>query len=83
VGLLATLDSLRRRFSDDNLTEKKLSIRIPNSREKSFWRGKNPKVARYFAFRYRGLQAILGDKVELDFGKLMEFYFPQTDHDLA
>lgn len=83
VGLLDTLDSLRRRVSDDDLTEKKLSIRIPNAREKSFWRGKNPKVARYFAFRYRGLQAILGDKVELDFGKLMEFYFPQADDDLA
>lgn len=83
VGLLDTLDSLRRRISDDDLTEKKLSIRIPNAREKSFWRGKNPKVARYFAFRYRGLQAILGDKVELDFGKLMEYYFPQTDDDLA
>ncbi len=83
VGLLDTLDSLRRRVSDDDLTEKKLSIRIPNAREKSFWRGKNPKVARYFAFRYRGLQTILGDKVELDFGKLIEFYFPQTDDDLA
>jgi len=83
VGLLDTLDSLRRRVSDDDLNEKKLLIRIPSAREKSFWRGKNPKVARYFAFRYRGLQTILGDKVELDFGKLMEFYFPQTDDDLA
>lgn len=83
VGLLDTLDSLRRRVSDDELKEKKLAIRIPNAREKSFWRGKNPKVARYFAFRYRGLQDVLGDKVELDFGKLMEFYFPQVDDDLA
>lgn len=83
VGLLETLDSLRRRVSDDELKEKKLTIRIPNAREKSFWRGKNPKVVRYFAFRYRGLQTVLGDKVELDFGKLMEFYFPQVDDDLA
>lgn len=44
VGLLDTLDSLRRRVSDDDLTEKKLSIRIPNAREKSFWRGKNRKL---------------------------------------
>ncbi len=83
VGLLDTLDSLRRRVSDEDLKEKKLAIRIPNAREKSFWRGKNAKVARYFAFRYRGLQAVLGDKVELDFGKLMEFYFPEVDDDLA
>ncbi|WP_321393979.1 FtsK/SpoIIIE domain-containing protein [Emcibacter sp.] len=83
VGLLDTLDSLRRRGSDDDLIEKKLTIRIPNAREKSFWRGKNPKVARYFAFRYRGLQTVLGDDVELDFGKLMEYYFPQVDDDLA
>lgn len=83
VGLLEALDSLRRRVSDDELKEKKLTIRIPNSREKSFWRGKNPKVARYFAFRYRGLQKVLGDKVKLDFGKIMEFYFPQAEEDLA
>lgn len=83
VGLLDTLDSLRRRVSDDELKEKKLVIRIPNAREKSFWRGKNPKIVRYFAFRYRGLQNVLGDKVELDFGKLMEFYFPQVNDDLA
>ncbi|GBO85523.1 hypothetical protein A6779_17540 [Marinobacter adhaerens] len=83
VGLLETLDGLRRRVSDDELNEKKLTIRIPNSREKSFWRGKNAKVARYFAFRYRGLQKALGDKVEIDFGKLMEFYFPQVEDDLA
>lgn len=62
VGLLDTLDSLRRRVSDDDLTEKKLSIRIPNAREKSFWRGKNPKVARYFAFRYRGLRPSWGTR---------------------
>ncbi|WP_431065464.1 FtsK/SpoIIIE domain-containing protein [Methylotuvimicrobium sp.] len=83
VGLLETLGSLRNRVSDDELKEKKLTIRIPNAREKSFWRGKNPKVARYFAFRYRGLQTVLGNKVELDFGKLMEFYFPKVDDDLA
>ena len=83
VGLLETLDGLRRRVSDDDLKEKKLTIRIPNSREKSFWRGKNAKVARYFAFRYRGLQKALGDKVEVDFGKLMEFYFPLVEDDLA
>ncbi|TGG91790.1 DNA translocase FtsK [Natronospirillum operosum] len=83
IGLLETLDSLRRRVTDDELKEKKLTVRIPNSREKSFWRGKNPKIARYFAFRYRGLQEALGPNVELDFGKLMEFYFPLTDAGLA
>lgn len=83
VGLLETLDSLRRRVSDDELKENKLTIRIPKAREKSFWRGKNSKVSRYFALRYRGLQKILGDKVELDFGKLMEFYFPHSDDTLS
>jgi len=83
VGLLATLDSLRRRTRDDELTDSKLVVRIPNAREKSFWRGKNARVARYFAFRYRGLETLLGDNIELDFGKLAEFYFPQADDDLA
>ena len=83
VGLLATIDSLRRRTRDDELTESKLLVHIPNAREKSFWRGKNPRVARYFAFRYRGLGTLLGEDVELDFGKLEDFYFPQADADLA
>ncbi len=83
VGILETLDSLRRRVSDDEVNEKKLVISIPNAREKSFWRGKNPKIARYFAFRYRGLENLLGDEVRLDYGKLMDFYFPEVDEDLA
>ena len=83
VGLLATIDSLRQRTQDDELTENKLFVRIPNGREKSFWRGKNPQVARYFAFRYRGLGTLLGSDVELDFGKLEDFYFPDADEDLA
>ena len=83
VGLLATIDSLRRRTGDDELTENKLVVRIPNAREKSFWRGKNAKVARYFAFRYRGFDTLVGNSVEFDFGKLSDFYFPQADSDLA
>lgn len=83
VGLLATIDGLRRRTADDEIVEKTLLVRIPNAREKSFWRSKNPRVARYLAFRYRGLAALLGEDVKLDFGKLAEFYFPHTDADLA
>lgn len=83
VGLLATIDGLRRRTADDEIAENKLLVRIPNAREKSFWRGKNPRVARYLAYRYRGLGLLLGEDVELDFGKLEEFYFPQADADLA
>lgn len=83
VGLLESLSNLRRRASDEELKENKLTIRIPNARAKSFWRGKNTNVARYLAFRYRGLQTILGENIELDFGKLWEFYYPKVDDDLA
>lgn len=83
VGLLATIDGLRRRTADDDIAENKLLVRIPNAREKSFWRGKNPRVARYLAYRYRGLGSLLGEDVELDFGKLGEFYFPEADAELA
>ena len=83
VGLLATIDGLRRRTADDEIAKNKLLVCIPNAREKSFWRGKNPRVARYLAYRYRGLGPLLGEDVELDFGKLEEFYFPQADADLA
>lgn len=83
IGLIETIDGLRRRTVDDEISESKLLIRIPNGREKSFWRGKNPRIARYFAYRYRGLSTLLGEDVTLDFGKLEEFYFPQADDDLA
>lgn len=83
VGLLATICGLRRRTADDDIAEKRLLVRIPKAREKSFWRGKNSRVARYLAYRYRGLGSLLGEDVELDFGKLEEFYFPQADADLG
>ena len=83
IGLIDTVDALRRRTSDDEITENKLLVRIPNGREKSYWGGKNPRVARYFAFRYRGLGALLGENVTLDVGKLEDFYFPHADDQLA
>jgi len=83
VGLIDTIDALRRRTADVEITEYKLLVCIPNAREKSFWRGKNSRVVRYFAFRYRGLTQLLGENITLDFGKLEEFYFPQSDADLA
>jgi S-DNA-T family DNA segregation ATPase FtsK/SpoIIIE len=82
VGLLDTLSRLRDRTNDTDLVGRKLIIRIQNSREKSFWRGKNAYVGRYFAFRYRGLCNLLAPDVELDFGKLWDFYFPEIDPDL-
>ena len=83
VGFVATIDSLRRRTPDPELTENKLVVRIPNAREKSFWRGKNTRIARYFAFRYRGLSSLLGPDIKFDFGKLEDFYFPHAEEDLA
>ena len=83
VGLLATLDSLRRRVSDEHLIDSKLVVSIPSAREKSFWRRKNAKIVRYFAFRYRGIERLFGNNVEFDFGKLTNFYFPEVDDDLV
>ena len=83
VGLLGTIQHLRDRTSGEVLSDTKIKVHIPKSREKSFWRSKNARVARYFAFRYRGLNNLLGDDVELDFGKLEDFYFPHPDDDLA
>lgn len=82
IGLLDTLQRLRERTNDADLKSRKLIVRIPNGREKSFWRGKNVHVARYFAFRYRGLGKLFGDDVQFEFGKLWDFYFPEADHDL-
>ena len=83
VGLLGTIYHLRERTGGEALSENKISVCIPKAREKSFWRSKNVRVARFFAVRYRGLGNLLGEDVELDIGKLEEFYFPQVDIDLA
>ena len=82
VGLLDTVHRLRERTNDDDLVTRKLVVRIPNGREKSFWRGKNASTVRYFAFRYRGLGRLFGDDVTFDFGKLWDFYFPEGDPEL-
>lgn len=83
VGLLATIHRLREQTGDDELKENKIVIRIPRAREKSFWKRKNAGIARYFAFRYRGLDKLLGNDVSVEFGKLYDFYFPELDDDLA
>ena len=83
VGLLATLHRLRERTNDEELAAKKIEVRIPQGREKSFWRTKNANVARYFAVRHRGIQELFGADVAFDFGRLYEFYFPNPDEELA
>jgi len=83
TGLLGTIHHLRDRSTGEILSDNIIKVHIPKSREKSYWRSKNARVARYFAFRYRGLNGLLGDDVELDFGKLEDFYFPHPDDDLA
>ena len=82
AGLLATLKSLRER-TEQVPSGRRLVVRIPNGRKKSFWQEKNSRVVRYFAVRYRGLASLFGPGVEFEFGKLEEFYFPEPRHDLA
>jgi len=84
IGLIDTLQRLREKNKDVDLSESELTINIPKGREKSFWKTKNTKVARYFALRYHGLADLLKPYVDLDFGKLKQFYFPQiSDEDLS
>lgn len=83
VGLIATLHRLRDRTDDDEITNNQLVVRIPRGREKSFWRGKNAKVMRYFAFRFRGIEKLFGPHVSFDFGRLYDFYFPEAEKELA
>ena len=83
VGLIDTLHRLRDRTNDSDLHERRLVVRILNGREKSFWRSKNAHVARYFAFRYRGLGQLFQEGVAFDFGRLDDFYFPEADAELT
>jgi S-DNA-T family DNA segregation ATPase FtsK/SpoIIIE len=82
VGLIDTLHRLRERTDDADLKGRRLVVRILNGREKSFWRGKNVHVARYFAFRYRSLARLFHQDVQFDFGRLYDFYFPEPDSEL-
>ena len=81
VGFIATLHRLYERIGEADISENRVNVRIPRSREKSFWRDKNSKIVRYFAVRYRGIQELFGSDVTFDFGKLYEFYFPRLDDD--
>ena len=84
TGLIDTAHRLREKNRDLELSAPTLKLSIPNGEKKSFWKGKNPKVARYFAFRYHGLSQLLSPNIELDFGKLKQFYFPViSDENLA
>ena len=80
IGLLATLHRLREAATDAEMSSSpRLYVRIPGSDKLSFWTQKNRRVMRYFAQRYHGLAKALGDRVELDFGKMNELYLPEPD----
>ena len=81
TGLIDTMHRLREKNRDLELSAPTLKLSIPNGEKKSFWKGKNPKIARYFVFRYRGLSQLLSPNIELDFGKLEQFYFPVISDD--
>lgn len=83
-GLVATLYRLRERAERSNFSVRpKLGVRIPSAEQKSFWRKKNPAVMRYFAQRHHGLTAALGERVELEFGRLATYYLDSVDDELA
>lgn len=83
TSLIETAHNLRKQMGNNEGGELKLKVCIPKAEKKSFWSTKNAKVARYFAFRYRGLAKMFPSNVELDFGKLSYFYFPDaSDNEL-
>ena len=79
IGLIDTVHRLRERTRDENLTSKRLVVRIRDSQQKSFWRSKNFFVVQYFSFRYRGLSRLFGEDIHFDFGRLEHFYFPEPE----
>lgn len=80
-GLIATLFRLYEQMGDEKTSSNRVIVRIPKSREKSFWQSKNTKIIRYFAARYRGIQGLFNEDITFEFGKLYEFYFPDLDKD--
>ena len=83
VGLIDTILRLRERTDDADLRSRRLAVRLLNGQEKSFWRSKNVHVARYFAFRYRGVAKMFQqDHLQFEFGRLENFYFPNPDSEL-
>lgn len=85
AGLVSAVHGLRSRVRDADIDERKIVVRIPIPRneEMRFWTAKNSNVMRYFAFRYRGLQQLLGENICLDFGRLESNYVPGIVHELT
>jgi len=85
AGLVSAVHGLRSRVRDAYIDERKIvvRIRIPRNEEMRFWTAKNSNVMRYFAFRYRGLQQLLGENICLDFGRLESNYVPHIVHELT
>lgn len=85
AGLVSAVHGLRSRVRDADIDERKIVVRIPIPRneEMRFWTAKNSNVMRYFAFRYRGLQQLLGENICLDFGRLEWNYVPRIVHELT
>lgn len=83
IGLIDTVQRLRKHTTDSDLQSRELVVRIRNSNEKSFWKSKNVNIARYFAFRYCGISKIFSESIKFEFGKLYDLFIPDTDDDLS
>ena len=85
VGLIDAIRDLRIKSRDSEIDDYKFKLQIiggNGGKRKSFWRDKNARVARYFAFRYHGIEGIFSDIGEIDFGRLYDFYLPNPDAEL-
>ena len=77
--LVAIVESLQRIRNWSDEAETNLRLKIKLLIDESFYEqaGKNKLIARFFAYRYNGINKIFGDKVEFDFDKLYKLFMKE------
>ena len=85
VGLIDAIRTLRVKSKNVKIDNCKFELRIIGGNggtQKSFWMDKNSRVARYFAFRYHGIDRLFADIGETNFGRLYDFYLSHPNKEL-
>lgn len=73
AGLMLSLEAFDWGGSNTSIASRKLRVSCDKRQKRELLRELNADAGRYFATRYRGLQALIGNDVEWEVGSLFEY----------